>query len=234
MANKHCSSSMIEIGDRVYFIDAGAPMIEPLLEAGHSMNDIKAIFITHTHMDHVNELPHIVSASTWYFKETSYDVYLSEQSIIEPTVSFITATGIPTPPTDRIRFTVYNEDTVYDDGTIRVSFLPTKHITKIGRPAYSILVEAEGKRVLFSGDLSWNLGENDLPVYPLLNEVDAYILEMAHFTTDMIVDYLSALKTKALYFNHISPRNDYDVMKSLSGVYGYPAAPLYDRDVIEL
>ena len=41
--------------------------------------------------------------------------------------------------------------------------MPTGHMAGASRPAYSFLVEGDGVSVLFSGDLSSSLSENDFP-----------------------------------------------------------------------
>ena len=55
--DRHCSSTMIEVGERVYIVDAGAPMVDCLRTQGLLMERenaerIAAVFATHSHSDH--------------------------------------------------------------------------------------------------------------------------------------------------------------------------------------
>ena len=48
-ANRFCSSYMIEAGNAVYLVDAGAPVADLVLRQGREITDVRAIFTTHIH-----------------------------------------------------------------------------------------------------------------------------------------------------------------------------------------
>ena len=59
-ADRYCSSTMIDVNGCLYFIDAGAPLIDLLLRRGADLNQVKAVFTTHLHdlaasVDAINE-----------------------------------------------------------------------------------------------------------------------------------------------------------------------------------
>ena len=47
------SSTLFKIGEASYLIDAGAPANALMIRHGFKLHDLKAIFITHMHEDHV-------------------------------------------------------------------------------------------------------------------------------------------------------------------------------------
>lgn len=96
------------------------------------------------------------------------------------------------------------------------------------------LIEAEGKKVVFSGDLSQRLEKGNFPVCALENEVDLMICEMAHFDVEHIEPYLKRCKAKELRFNHVFPLNKIDKINALGDSFGYPIHTVDDGDVIEL
>ena len=51
---RNCSTAMLEVGDAIYFIDGGAPMIEEFLKIRNESDlaRARALFTTHTHGDH--------------------------------------------------------------------------------------------------------------------------------------------------------------------------------------
>jgi ribonuclease Z len=57
VANKKCSCTLLEIGDRKYIIDAGTLVIEQLANRNINIAEINALFITHMHRDHTDGLP---------------------------------------------------------------------------------------------------------------------------------------------------------------------------------
>lgn len=228
-ADRYCSCTMLEVNGNRYFIDAGAPLIDLLLDRGVDMNSVKAIFTTHMHSDHVDGVLPLTSLFTWYYQTTSIDVYLTEERGLKLFPDMLEAlnNGLDS---ERVRFRLMDEHTTYEDENIRVTPIPTRHLAGQGRPAYSYLVEAEGKKVLFSGDLSQGLGEKDFPAYVLENEVDLMVCEMAHFGVADVQPYLERCKAKELLFNHVYPLNKLDEINALNGRYGYPIRTVNDGD----
>lgn len=232
--DRYCSSTMLEVGGATYLFDAGAPIMDLLLRRGVDLNSIRALFTTHLHGDHVNGVLDFSYLCTWYYKTTSLDIYLTEQSGIDAFRSVLTATLCRPPCDDRVRFKLMTADTVYEDEHIRVTPFPTLHLLHENRPAYSYLIEAEGKKVLLSGDLSGKLERNDFPAYALENEVDLMVCEMAHFDVEHVQPYLERCKTKDLRFNHVYPLHKLDKINALGDRFGYPIHTVDDGDVIEL
>ena len=88
---------------------------------------------------------------------------------------------------------------VYEDDTVRVTAYQTKHIEQ----SYAFLVEAEGKRVLFSGDL-WPDGHGaDFPLEVLDKPLDLAVCEAGHFAaTHYIPMFKGCQNLKRVCFNH--------------------------------
>ncbi len=233
-AERFCSCTLVEVGDCFYLIDAGAPVIDLILRYGRAPENLRAVFTTHGHGDHIDGLLSLTDLSNWYFKKMSYDVYVTEDDVAENIVRCAeTVCRLPL-DTERIRYHITSPDTVYDDGTIRVSFFPTKHC--LPHRSYSILVEAEGKRVLFSGDLSQNLERKDFPKVALETDTNLIICEMAHFTPEHISPYLGEIRTGHLCFNHVYPLDKLEWIKEIgvTGIYPYKITIAADGDCIEL
>ena len=231
-SDRYCSSSMIEVNGSVYLIDAGAPVIDLLIRKGVDLNAVKSVFTTHLHGDHVFGVIQMASLFNWYFKHTTADFYLTEPAGIDAIGRTIET--IDGPLCGRVRLKLMDENTVYEDENIRVTPFPTQHLAGAGRPAYSYLIEAEGKKVLFSGDLSYGLEKQDFPAYALENEVDLMICEMAHFGPEHTEPYLEKCKAKELVFNHVFPLHKLDQINALNGKYGYPIRTVDDGEEIEL
>lgn len=50
------SASAVVVGDRTYLVDAGYGALRKYVQAGLSMQDLRAVFLTHLHSDHVADL----------------------------------------------------------------------------------------------------------------------------------------------------------------------------------
>jgi ribonuclease BN (tRNA processing enzyme) len=237
--DRHCSSTMIEVGERVYVVDAGAPMVDCLRTQGLLMEReraarIAAVFATHSHSDHTVGMLHLLDACTWYFRAACFDVILPAKRLGEKFAECIEIMeGMPF-PSDRLRLREASAGVVYDDGVLRATYIPTRHCEPY--PSYAILIEAEGKRVLFSGDLSGKLGKQDVPALLSETELDLFICEMAHFTPEELSPYLDTCRARAVCFNHLNPLDKIDRMRALATEKGYPF-PIHravDGGVLEL
>lgn len=232
-ATRYCSCAMVETSGNAYLIDCGAPAIEKMLKRGMSLNELKAIFLTHCHGDHCNELLNLVDLTNWYFKKTSYDVYTPETEFSDKLVDLMEFTSNCKLDDKRIRFKKASEGVVYDDGAVKITYIPTQHLDTWGRPAFSVLVEAEGKRVLFTGDMSPNLRGKDFPTLATEEETDGVICELAHFGMDELRPYLEKCKTKKFFFTHVFPLSKYDDVEKEKNAYSFPLLTVSDDEVVE-
>ena len=198
--NRKCSSTLIEIGENRYFIDMGTQSIEQLITRNIPVESIRSIFITHMHGDHTNGLLSFIDLCCWKFKNAEPTICLPGN--LENTKNaidlWLACNGVKLRPFD---FKQVNEGVIFDDGVLRVTAYRTKHIDF----SYAYLIEGDGKRVLFSGDLYSKDPANDFPISVLDEPLDLAICESAHFKA---TEYLPILKDnknlKKLCFNHYS------------------------------
>ena len=178
--NRRCSSTLIEIGGARYFIDMGTQSIEELTNRGIRPETVKACFVTHMHGDHTNGLISFVDLCTWYYTNTNPEFYLpgDTERTVEALNGWLRCVGHEMRP---FKFEHVDDGFVYQDENIRVTAFRTMHIDQ----SFSYLVEADGKRVWFSGDLRSPVMLDDpladVPVEEFDKGLDLAILELAHF-----------------------------------------------------
>ena len=230
--DRFCSSMMIEVGEAVYLVDAGAPIIDCILRQGKHPSDVKAIFTTHSHGDHINGLHHYIDLIDWYYKECEVDIFMTNAEVSDAMIHMLeTLRGAPY-HADRIRMHLSAPGVIWDDGALRVTCIPTRHMEP--RASYAILLEAEGKRVLITGDLSWKMTKNDFPTIVAEEELDLVICEMAHFGVKHIAPYLETCKAKEMWITHLYPYERFEEVKAIANKYAYPIYIADDNDVIEV
>ena len=206
--NMRCSCTLVEVGEKKYIIDAGTLIIEHLANRNIPLPAISALFITHMHRDHTDGLPSFYLRMTHRrFAECPKPEILLPQNPMQPTIDALNAwrfcnAGIQ-PPAEPVKFTQVMPGVVYDDGVLKVTALPTKHSAILN--SYSYLLEAEGKRVFFSGDFSSKpIGEFH---YEILDQpLDLAVCELGHFTADTYGIIFKDHPPKQLIINHISQR----------------------------
>lgn len=231
--NRKCSCSLIEIGENRYFIDMGTMAAEGLRNRGIPIESVKAIFLTHMHGDHTNGVISFLDICSWKFLNANPKVYFpcDPEKAREAIFGWISLTGSKMRP---FEFFKISEGAFYDDGIIKITAFKTLHTTT--SPSYAFLVEAEGKRVLFSGDLCTTEGPTaDFPVSVLEKPLDLAICESAHFKA---TDYLPLFKgnenLKQLCFNHYSDRFLESVIEMTRLLPEIPVSRANDGMIIEI
>lgn len=235
-AERFCSCTMIESNGTIYFIDAGAPMVETVLRAGKQVSDIRAFFSTHIHGDHTCGIYHLADLVDWYYTDHAMDFYFSDEHFIPALCGMIKA-GNPRAKLspERLRFHVIDPDVAYEDENIRVDFIPTKHMPEPYHSFAMLVTEkSSGKRALFSGDLSHKLAHADVPRIVSEEELDLFVCEMAHFDVEHVYPYLETCKAKTVCFQHVFPLVKYDRIKAAAPDFPFPILTPNDGDVIEL
>lgn len=223
---------MLEVGEAVYLIDAGGPVPDLLLRAGKRFDDVRAVFTTHAHGDHIDGLLPFLDLGNWYFKNTSCDIYLTEKETAEAFVHCAElVSGLPL-DTERLRLYIAGPDTVYEDENISLSYAPSKHC--LPKPSYSLTLKAEGKQVVFSGDLSMRLEAEDFPAAAMHEPFELLVCDMAHFGPEHIEKYLDKCSAARVCFNHVFPMDKLESISALAESGKYPFEILYacDGDVI--
>lgn len=177
--HKKCSALMLEVGEKRYIIDMGTDITTDLIDRGLRPECLSAIFVTHMHGDHYCGLAPFLYACNWLYKTANFALYvpadIKQFSNAVDAWLGLRATPIPV---RQFNYRKINEGLIYDDGVLKVTAYMTKHCEE----SYSLLLEAEGKRVLYTGDLSSKHGpEYDFPRAALDSKVDLLICEGAHF-----------------------------------------------------
>ena len=230
-ADRFCSCYMIEVGEKIYLVDAGAPAAEMIIRQGGDINKFRALFTTHTHGDHTVGMIHLISLMNWYYRESAGDFFITEQDHIDSTIRWIETSGSGNKSFSkhRLRLKLAREGVVYWDENIKVEYIPTKHIPN----SYSILISSGKSRVLFSGDFSQWLAREDVPRV-IEEDIDLFVCEMAHFTKEQIDPYFQKCRAKTVAFTHVFPLDKYDDIEGMKGKYGFEILAPNDGDSIEI
>ncbi len=203
-ANRRCTCIMIEVSDRYYFIDIGMPIVDELVTRNIDIHKVKGIFITHIHGDHTDGLLQFADLVSWYYKDVETQILLPNISIAEIVKNWVKATANAD---CRAIMSEFKEGTIFNDGLVEVIAIPTMHCDK----SYAFCLKAEGKTVLFTGDLK--KPEIDFPQYALQNKTDLIVCEAAHFWANEYLPILSQCDTKKVIFNHYVNKNIHNIQE---------------------
>lgn len=225
---RYCTSSLIELGGMYYIIDLGAPVEYLLKNRGIAMSSVKGVFITHMHADHVDSIASITKYYASYNREAEADIFLSEAAAIEPYIAWMNALHINVP--SRLSVNAAEEGLIYNKNGLTVSAVRTEHI---GRdiPSFAYIVEGEGKRVLFTGDLYCDF--HDFPKAAYEQEFDLVVSEFTHCPVERACKIFEGVRTKNMIFSHVLPANVEQLDKK-NIKFTFPHSVAYDGYTVEV
>lgn len=230
------SSTLFEIGDRHYLVDAGEPVSGLMVRAGKDIERLRAVFITHMHQDHVGGLPDLLK---WIIKypheEQHVEVFLPEASAFSALGAWLTAMHFSW-PTPMVSSHVVRDGPLFDDGALKVTAAATDHLRGPDGPiTFAYVLEAEGKRIVSTGDLRADF--SDFPQAARQEPCDLCICEMTHFQPETARPVLEKCPIKRLVLNHIHDPWHGDGELRLRGLLAslpYPWHIAHDGDVFEV
>lgn len=234
MPHRNCQCIMIEAGQKAYLVDVGGPAINWMVDNNFEKEKLKAVFVTHMHGDHTNDLLNLTDLATWCYRTMDFDVFLPEQRGIAPFEAMLKMNNINSDvyPNDRIRFKAIENKNVYEDDTIKVTAYPTEHMHNGTLPAYGYLIESMGKKVYISGDLHGTL--RDYPEITNQIELDAFIVECAHFPFPELQKRLENTKAKNVLITHVHPQSKFDEINEYIKTAKVETVAVNDNDWFEI
>ena len=238
-AERFCSCLLLEAGESLYVIDAGAPLIDQLFRFGYDPLRVRSVFISHTHGDHIDGLPRFISLMDSRPQYDGVDVYLPEQKVLDAIENFVVAAAGRPMKKVNVRLHAVDEKFLYEDEKIRLWLIPNGHLSgrkdTYDRPSYSMVIEAAGKRVIYTGDLSTNLRCDDFPMIAIEEPSDLLICEMAHFQIPHIKPFLERCLTEKLCFTHVSGKEGrMESVVDVQNDFSFPVLIARDGDEIVL
>lgn len=200
-----CSATLLEVNKIYYLLDCGGNVEEKMTDMELPIENIKSVFISHMHEDHVGTLSSIVKRFTVYLnKEEPLEIYFPETAGLEAFENWINALHFPVLK-NKISLKLSKASNIYYDGNISVKSIPTKHIENGKFPSFAYVVRTADKKILYTGDLSPNF--SDYPEILFEEEFDAVICELVHFNFEENINTLIKTKTKKMIFTHLSLEN---------------------------
>ncbi len=195
------SSTLFEIGDASYLVDAGEPVNGLMIRAGKSFDPLRAVFITHMHEDHVGGLPDLIKALTKYPSETRRTrAYLPEAAALEPLDQWLRAMHIKW-PSPLVSLHAVSEGRFYEDDRLTVTAIRTFQLPDPNWASYAFVLEAEGKRVVCTGDLRGDF--SDFPEIVQREPCDLCLCEITHYQPEVALPVLKQCPIKRMVFNHV-------------------------------
>ena len=206
-----CNVYQTESG-ALYMVDAGAPAEALLRRRGLRVQNLRAVFITHMHDDHVGGISGVIKHLIKYPGEEPSPValYLPEEKGIAALQSWMLAMHEPAMDS-RFSYRCVEDGVIYEDEELEVTALRTRHLRTLGRTqgdpcsfAYSLYFKKEDRRVLHTGDLSRDF--SDFPAVAQTQYFDLCLCEATHYQPEDAMGTLTGARFGRMVLTHIADR----------------------------
>ena len=217
MEGRHHTAFAIEINGKVYWFDAGENCSHTAHLMGVDLLSVSDIFISHPHIDHVGGLANLLANvnKLSYVKNTipnsgDITVHMPNDETFDGVMAIMKNSDYDYDKKYKTIKKRIKEGVIFKDENISVEALHNNHMPKLDDEwvSYSFLIEAEGKRIIYSGDVR---GIDDL--VPFIHDgCDALFMETGHHFPENVCQKIvdSGYDVKNLYFLHHGRKILYD------------------------
>ena len=214
-------STLVQAGGQTLLFDAGRGVTTRLYQLKVTMRDVKPVFITHYHSDHINGLPDLWLTG-WlggpWARRTSPMHIIGPVGLLEITSNLTKAYAADIRireadehyPPEGVVFDAqeFSKDgVVFEKAGLKVTAFEVDHGEKI-KPAYGYRVDYHGHAVTISGDTRKN--ENVIKygtgVDLLIHEVCAARPELKDAQADAVMAHHTSPQEAGLVFDRAKPR----------------------------
>lgn len=208
MPERHHSSFVIEVGGIYYWFDAGENCSHKAYTSGIDVTKIRAVFLSHMHIDHTGGLANLLFTvhkitgreRIPHINGNSYDVFVPDTEIFEAIKRVAFAHGRPGGCV-KINEHRVQDGLLFEDENIRVTAAHNTHLGESGEDgwhSFSYLIEAMGKKIVFSGDV-----HSPAELDGLIGDgCDCLIMETGHHSVTDVCTYATERQVKRLLFTH--------------------------------
>ncbi len=221
------SAYLLSAAGKLFLLDCGAPVGTLLTQYGYDPIDVRAVFISHWHMDHVAGLGLFLSQNHLRKRPGPLTLYgprgtkgkvrrlLKDSFLMGDQLSYELKVVSIKPKKKK----------KYKEALLRITYFKTQHLerskykTNFGRKALAcgIVINGPGWRLVYSGDL-----RSSQELAPHVGGCDLLIHEMAHVRPKEVAEFATTAKVPRLLVSHIGPEFDEaprKIVEAFDGLY---------------
>lgn len=225
---------------KLFLLDCGAPVSTLLYRYDLDPLDVKAVFLSHWHIDHVASLGLLLSQNHLRQRPGPLSVYGPRGTRGKVRRLLVDSFLVPEELRYTLRLTNVKPGHRYKEALLRVTYFETQHLEKpklktlFGSRAVAcgMVINGPGWRIVYSGDLT-----SPKELTPYVKDCDLLIHEMAHHRPEEVAEFAAAAGVPHVLASHLGP--DFDeapqkVVKAFAGRYNGQLTVAEDGTIIPL
>ena len=202
--DRHQTAWALDHMDRLYWFDAGEGCGYTAHTAGVDLLSVSDIFISHSHLDHTGGLPHLL----WTIRKLNsrlkklpkygdITVYSPQEDVYRGALLLL---GNRYQSTYRTNFVKETDGILLKNDHVTVTAQHNLHMkpTEEGYRSFSYLIEADGKKLVYSGDVA---SPEELDPWVSAG-CDALLMETCHHSPTEICERWKDQRIGHLFFLH--------------------------------
>ena len=196
------TSTLLQIDNESYLIDAGAPVNALLIKINFRFDSLKAIFLSHMHEDHVSGLPGMVKTLSKHAVEAQHtDIFFPERQAIAAFKSWMNVQHRKISP-GIINYHVSEIDKTVKYNNASIEAVPTDHLLKRNDvpSSFAYKFNTSYGKILFTGDLRFDFA--DFPA-AAARDCRICVCELTHYPFENALPFLEKCNFEKLIFTHI-------------------------------
>ena len=203
----HCSL-VIEVNGTNYWFDAGENCAHSAHTSGINVLNTIAVFVSHPHLDHIGGMANLLGCMAKLCgrgkvplaHNNTLQVSFPELKVFDAIKTVCCGSEIHEFPFIIEEHEV-SDGLLYGDENVQIFARHNCHLKEDGSNgwhSYSFLIIADGKRIVFSGDVAKPEELDEL----VGDGCNALIMETGHHKVTDVCDYAISRNVHQLYFNH--------------------------------
>ncbi len=214
------SGYVLEIGGRLFQFDCGGGVSRAFRKAGFDPLNVERIVISHTHPDHISDLPLFIQMQYLAGRQDPITIHLPEEAIGPVRAQFQAMYLLEHKMPFELSFAAISEGRPIESGEVMIETIANSHLEKYApfvkeydlpnrQQCYSFLISAGGKKILYSADLG---SEKDILGY--LDDLDLLVIESTHIDLQVLLEKAGEKGVGKVVLTHFT--EEYDIVAALA------------------
>jgi ribonuclease Z len=225
---------------KLFLLDCGAPVSTLLYRYDLDPIDVRAVFLSHWHMDHVANLGLLLTQNNLRRRPGPLTVYGPRGTRGKVRRLLTDSFVLPEELRYSLRVVNVQPGQNYKEALLRLTYFQTAHLekpklkTNFGRKAVAcgMVINGPGWRIVYSGDIN-----SPSELTPYINGCDILIHEIAHPQPEEIAEFAESAGVPHVVASHLGP--DFDeapekIVQAFAGRYHGRLTVAEDGTIIPL